>query len=397
MAPPVEPVTAKEPSALYARDRYWLHLLLFVATLGCATYAGGELAGRWILYTQAEGWLVYVFDGLRYAVSLLFFLTVHEFGHYFAAKHHNVGVTLPYYIPSPLFFVPMNIGTFGAVIRIRDQVPSSTKLFDIGIAGPIAGFVASLIVLGLGIAWMPDLSYYLDLPGHNELKELIYRGLPLPERSPTPGPTIYVGQTPLFWLLGLAFPNLPPLYEIYHFPVLFAGWLGLFFTALNLLPVGQLDGGHILYALVGRKWHGRLARGFVLLLLISASIGFVVEMGPLLQSYMRHGTLVTWILLATILFFFLNRLFNSDMSMIGISLISIVSLVVLAARAGSSVTQYGYSGWFFWCILIVLFIKVDHPPVLYHEPLTRGRRWLGIASFIIFALCFSVRPIYMGL
>jgi len=371
-------------------------LLLFAATLASATYAGGELVGRWPLYTQPDGWLVYVFDGLRYAMSFLFFLTVHEFGHYFAAKYHGVGVTLPYYIPSPFFFVPMNIGTFGAVIRIRDQVPSSTKLFDIGVAGPIAGFAASLLVLGFGVATLPDFSYYLDLPGHNELKDLIYRGLPLPEHSPSGGPTIYVGQTGLFWLLGLLVPNLPPMYEIYHFPILFAGWLGLFFTALNLLPVGQLDGGHILYALVGSQWHGRLARGFVVLLLLSASIGFAVEMGPVLQSYMRYGELTSWLLLTTILFFFLNKVFSGNLKVVGISLISIVSLVVLAVRLGSSVTQYGYSGWFFWCILIVLFIKVDHPPVLYQEPLTRGRRWLGIASFIIFALCFSVRPIYMG-
>ncbi len=371
-------------------------MLLFAATLGSATYAGGELVGRWLLYTQPDGWLVYLFDGLRYAISLLFFLTVHEFGHYFAAKHHNVDVTLPFYIPSPLFFIPMNIGTFGAVIRIRNQVPSSTKLFDIGVAGPIAGFVASLLVLGIGVAAIPDFSYYLDLPGHNELKDLIYRGLPLPDRSPSGGPTIYVGQMPLFWLLKTAVPNLPPLYEIYHFPILFAGWLGLFFTALNLLPVGQLDGGHILYALVGRRWHGRLARGFILLLLLSAAIGFAVEMGPVLESYMRYGELTSWILLTTILFFFLNRIFSEDLKLVGLSLVSVIALVVLAIRAGSSVTQYGYSGWFLWCILIVVFIKVDHPPVLYQEPLTRGRRWLGIASFIIFVLCFSVRPIYVG-
>lgn len=396
MAPPAEEAVRKPAMATYVRDRYWLHLLLFLITLGCATYAGAELTGRWLLYTQPEGWLVYVVDGLRYAVAFLFFLTVHEFGHYFTARYHRVGVTLPYYIPSPFFFVPMNIGTFGAVIRIRDRVPSSKKLFDIGVAGPVAGFIASLLVLALGVAWLPDFSYYLDLAGHNELKDLIYRGMPLPERSPSGGPTIYVGQTPLFWLLGLVVADLPPLYEIYHFPILFAGWLGLFFTALNLLPVGQLDGGHILYALVGRKWHARLARGFVLLLLLSAAIGFAVEMEPVLQSYMRYGTLASWILLAAILFFFLNKLFDGNLQHTGLALIGVVSLVVLAIRLGSSVTQYGYSGWFFWCILIVLIIKVDHPPVLYHEPLTRGRRWLGIASFVIFALCFSVRPIYLG-
>jgi len=380
----------------HVSQRYWLHILLFVATLGATIYAGVDLAGRWLIYSRPDGTLPAILDGLRYSLSLLFFLTVHEFGHYFAARDHGVEVTLPYYIPSPFFFVPFNIGTFGAVIRIRDQVPNSKKLFDIGVAGPIAGFVAALVVLAIGLATMPDASYYLDLPGHNELKDLIFRGERLPAQSPTDFPVIYIGMTPLFWLMTILFPNLPPLYEIYHFPVLFAGWLGLFFTALNLLPVGQLDGGHILYALVGRKWHGRLARTFVMLLLLSASIGFVTELEATMDSYMRFGGLVTWIILSGLLFFFLNRIFDGDMTLTGGALSGVMLLTVVAVRLGAPITDLGYSGWFFWCALIVLFIKVDHPPVLYHEPLTRGRRWLGIASFVIFALCFSIRPIYFG-
>jgi len=378
------------------QDRYWVHALLFLATLACATYAGADLAGRYILYEQDGGWWIRIGDGLRYAVPLLFFLSVHEFGHYFVAQHHRVSVTLPYYIPSPFIFIPLNIGTFGAVIRIRDQVPSTRKLYDIGIAGPIAGFVASLVVLGYGVLTLPDAGYYLDLPFHNELKDLIYRGQALPELSPSGLPTIYIGQTLLFSFLTMLVPNLPPMYEMYHFPILFAGWLGLFFTALNLLPVGQLDGGHILYALVGRKWHGRIARGFVMLLLLSAAIGFTNDVNPLIDSYLRFGQLSAWVLLTTILFFFLNKIFSGNLKLVGVALISVVALVVLAARLGPTVTQYGYTGWFFWCALIVLFIQVDHPPVLYHEPLTPGRRLLGIASLIIFALCFSIRPIYVG-
>ena len=142
----------------HVSQRYWLHILLFVATLGATVYAGVDLAGRWLIYSRPDGTLPAIFDGLRYSLSLLFFLTVHEFGHYFAARDHGVEVTLPYYIPSPFFFVPFNIGTFGAVIRIRDQVPNSKKLFDIGVAGPIAGFVAALVVLAIGLATMPDAS-----------------------------------------------------------------------------------------------------------------------------------------------------------------------------------------------------------------------------------------------
>ena len=86
---------------------------------------------------------------------------------------------------------------------------------------------------------------------------------------------LIVGNTVLYWGLSQLFANVPPMYEMYHHPMLFAGWLGLFFTALNLLPVGQLDGGHILYALVGPKWHARLARGFMVLMMISMGIGVV--------------------------------------------------------------------------------------------------------------------------
>jgi nitrate reductase gamma subunit len=132
------------------------------------------------------------------------------------------------------------------------------------------------------------------------------------------------------------------------------------------------------------------------MLLASASIGFAIEMGPTMESYMVYGSLVNWIILSGLLFFFLNRIFDRDLKLTALALAALMLLTVLAVRLGAPVTDLGYSGWFFWCALIVLFIKVDHPPVLYHEPLTRGRRWLGILSFVIFALCFSVRPIYVG-
>ncbi|NNF04838.1 MAG: site-2 protease family protein, partial [Rhodothermales bacterium] len=131
------------------RDRYWLHLLLFVLTLLSTVYAGGAMAGRAILYARSTeivnlfGWSVtsaFLMDGLLYGGSLLAFLTVHEFGHYFAARIHSVRTSLPYYVPFPF----NGIGTFGAVIRIREQVPSMRKLFDIGAAGPVAGFVVAL-------------------------------------------------------------------------------------------------------------------------------------------------------------------------------------------------------------------------------------------------------------
>jgi membrane-associated protease RseP (regulator of RpoE activity) len=377
-------------------DRYWLHAGLFLLTLGCATYAGAELVGRWLLYTRDGGWTIALFDGAQYALALLGFLTVHEFGHYFAARVHQVAVSLPYYIPSPFFFIPFNIGTFGAVIRIRQAVPSTSRLFDIGVSGPLAGFVASVAILVFALAGLPDNGYLLDLPGHEVIKQLIFDGRSLPARSPTPYPVVYVGQTPLFWILSQFFEGVPPMYEMYHYPLLFAGWLGLFFTALNLLPVGQLDGGHILYALVGPRWHGRLARGFVLLLLFSGSVGFVAEMTPLLDTYVRSAAVLSWILLAVILLFFLRRIFRDRLALIVSTLALLMVLAFLATRFPAVVAQIGYSGWFFWCLLIVLVIKVDHPPVLYPEPLTPARKLLGILSLVIFALCFSIRPIFLS-
>ncbi len=270
---------ADGPSRKPAKDRYWLHLLLFVLTFVSTVYAGAEWAGRYLYYEQVGYWAQAV-DGIRYAVPLLLFLTVHEFGHYFAARHHGIRTSLPYYIPFPF----NGIGNFGAVIRIREPIPTTRKLFDVGAAGPLAGFVVALGVLLYAMATLPGPEYLFDLPGHEALKAYIqeYGAFPdevLAEEGDGQTTRIVVGQTLLYWLLSQVFPNVPPMYEMYHYPVLFAGWLGLFFTALNLLPVGQLDGGHILYALFGAKWHGRLARGFVVALLVSGGIGFM-DSGP---------------------------------------------------------------------------------------------------------------------
>lgn len=384
-------------------DRYWLHLLLFFLTLVSTVLMGIQWAGRVLHYEAAGVWFYLaglpiggaaLADGLRFGVSLLLFLTVHEFGHYFAARRHGVATSLPYYIPLPL----VGIGTLGAVIRIREPIPSMRKLFDVGAAGPIAGFVVALGVLLYAFATLPPPSYLLTQGGHEELKFFIEQYGRFPDAAPQPGDgsvTLVVGNTLLYWMLSQLFPNVPPMHEIYHYPVLFAGWLGLFFTALNLLPVGQLDGGHILYALVGRKWHGRLARAFFVLLLISGSIGFLQEMVPMLYAWNDLAGDLSWFILAAILYFYLSRIFDGDYRLVAPVLLGIIGLVVLSQVAGTPLADVGYSGWFIWCLLIVFLIKVDHPPVLYAEPLSRGRRLLGIVSLVIFILCFSFKPLYV--
>lgn len=387
-----------------------MHLLLFFTTLLSTAFTGAQFVGRFVAYQQAEVWfyllgypisMPFVIDGLLFAGSLLLFLTVHEFGHYFAARHHRVDTSLPYYIPAPL----IGIGTLGAVIRIREPIPSLRKLFDIGAAGPLAGFVVALGVLLYALATLPPPTYLADVGGHEALLDYIRRfGTFPPEMPEDPameGQRLVVGQTLLYWLLSQFFANVPPMYEMYHYPVLFAGWLGLFFTALNMMPVGQLDGGHIVYALFGKRWHGRLARGFVLLLLLSTAIGFVTEgvdflmqVMPSLEPNRGLVEIVQWFVLAGFLHVILHRALDGDLRLIIPALFGIV-LVAALAQFSPFVQGLGWMGWWLWCGLLVYFIRVDHPPVLYTEPLTPTQRLLGIASLIIFVLCFSIRPLYL--
>ena len=384
-----------------ATDRPWLHLLLFVLTLVSTIYAGGQWVNR-VLHYEAQGQTLsllfttvpmgWVVDGLRYAVPLLGFLTVHEFGHYFAARHHRVNTSLPYYIPFPF----NGIGNFGAVISIRQAIPSTRKLFDIGVAGPLAGFVVALGALLYGFATLPPPEYLLDLPAHEGLKEHIRQYGTFPATPPDPGSgalIIVVGQTPLFWLLSQFFAHVPPMYEVYHYPVLFAGWLGLFFTALNLLPVGQLDGGHVLYALLGAKWHRRLAQAFVFVLLFSGGMGFIQEIRPALYEMGPLWGRTAWLILATIYYGYLYRIYNGAHRYMMAGLAVLMVSVGGAAAIGSTLMSYGYTGWLVWTLLIVFLVRVEHPPVMREEELTPTRRVLGYLAIAIFVLCFSIRPL----
>ncbi len=376
------------------KDRVWLHVLLFLLTFA-------SVMATWLVWSAHAGESLADLDAAffgeaaSFAGALLFFLTVHEFGHYFAGRFHDVRTSLPYYIPLPM----LGVGTLGAVIRIREQVPTLRKLFDIGAAGPIAGFVVAFVMLLIAFATVPGPEYVMTYEGHEALKDYVaeynrFPDAPLLEDGMTPGTTIMVGQTLLYWLVGSAFPDAPPMYEMYHYPLLFASWLALFFTALNLLPVGQLDGGHILYALVGPEWHGYLARGFVVLLLLSGSVGLMAVDPDLISPWLRKLGPARWIALSGLLYLYLRRLFDRDHALIAPALVGIVVLTAIGIVIGPAVTQFGYSGWLVWSLLIVFVIKVDHPPVLYWEPLTPNRRLLGYVSILVFMLCFSIRPLY---
>ncbi|MBE0660525.1 MAG: site-2 protease family protein [Bryobacteraceae bacterium] len=175
-------------------------------------------------------------QGLPYSISLLGILLAHEFGHYFACTWHGVRASLPYFLPAPTF-----IGTFGAFIRFRSAIAGRRELFDIGIAGPLAGFVFVLPALGIGLA----LSRVV--PGIGNMGEISF-GTPLLMR----------------WAEAYVFPGVDPV-DISLHPVARAAWVGLLATALNLLPVGQLDGGHLIYAVAG-EWHSKVALAAILLM-----------------------------------------------------------------------------------------------------------------------------------
>lgn len=210
------------------QHRYRWHIVLFLITLATTTGAGVFHAAD-LFPGQAPAmsiWSVLPL-GLWYSLPVLFILGCHEFGHYYYCRVHNVDATLPFFIPAPL---PLT-GTFGAVIRIREPFPSKQALFDVGVAGPIAGFLALLPVLYMGVS----LSRVVAMPPQNP--DVIYFGEPLLFKA-------------MAWL---HFGPLPDGSDIILHPMGFAGWLGMLVTALNLLPFGQLDGGHIMYAVLGRR------------------------------------------------------------------------------------------------------------------------------------------------
>lgn len=209
-------------------------LLLFLLTLAFTLVIGVQYhlsyhnvtlpAGQsfWeFLWRHPRSWLW----GLSYSLPLLGILLVHEMGHFIACRRHGIEATLPHFLPAPTL-----IGTFGAFIKIRSPFSSKKALFDVGLAGPLAGFLAALPVIAVGISW----SRLVE-------KGMLDGGLTL-------------GEPLLFTLLGrLLLGEVPARLELLVHPMAFAGWFGLLATAFNLFPIGQLDGGHILYALLGKK------------------------------------------------------------------------------------------------------------------------------------------------
>jgi Zn-dependent protease len=244
------------------RERWWLHALLLALTLLSATLAGAEIAGHDPL-RLAERVVLGVplpvptgFDagqlapGLLFALPMIGVLLAHELGHYAAARRHGLDVSPPYFLPAP--FLISLIGTFGAFIRLRSPMLHRRMLMDVGAAGPLAGLVLALPVAAVGVAMSARVPA-VPVLGASSVVPLL--GLPL-----------WMGDSLLWMALRALFA--PEGGTLLLHPVAVAGWVGLFFTAMNLLPVAQLDGGHILYALVGERGQKWVAIVFFFALLV---------------------------------------------------------------------------------------------------------------------------------
>ena len=214
------------------RDRVWLHILLFLLTVVTTTLVGADhYAGYLSDFTVRDLSLPIpslIVRGFWYSGTILAILGCHELGHYFACRYYDVDASLPFFLPVP---PPMLTGTLGAFIRIRQPIPSKRMLFDIGIAGPIAGFLVAVPALFIGIA----MSHVVRIPENT-------------------GGMLELGEPLLFKLASwLWWGTQPDGYSLNMHPMAFAAWFGLLATALNLFPIGQLDGGHISYAVLGPR------------------------------------------------------------------------------------------------------------------------------------------------
>jgi membrane-associated protease RseP (regulator of RpoE activity) len=309
-----------------------INILLFGVTFFTTTIAGVS----WIFGPAAAMNLDNFYLGLPYSLSILFVLASHEFGHYFAARYHKVKATLPFFIPFPLTEIFLNFGTLGAVIKTQSPISTRRAMFDIGVAGPIAGFIACVLILAYGFLNLPPAEYILQIHPDYFTKTEEANTLAL-EFGPS---LIYSGMQYLLTNPSIEF--VPPMSEIYHYPFLCVGWFGLFVTAMNLFPVGQLDGGHIFYSMFGTNLHRKVADVTFSLLMILGIAGFATE------------------------FFNLNF-------------------------------PVGWSGWIFWGLILRFLIKLYHPEIYDPVDLDRRRKLIGSFAMLIFITSFSPVPFYVKL
>jgi membrane-associated protease RseP (regulator of RpoE activity) len=247
-----------------------INVVLFVLTMASVLFTGANYGYTGPAPVTAVDWVRFILSGWPFLLTMLGILLAHELGHYFAARYHNVAVTLPYFLPLPLI---SPFGTLGAVIRLKSPPTNRRVLLDIGIAGPLAGLVVALPVLIYGLATSPVTAIpnvppgqFLQIEGNSILyaafKRLILgQWLPAPASFGDVPPLLYMLR---FYVTGRPMPVGGT--DVFLNSIAWAGWAGLLVTGLNLIPAGQLDGGHALYVLIGRR--ARQVLPFVIVLLV---------------------------------------------------------------------------------------------------------------------------------
>lgn len=364
-----------------------IHLSLFLVTFVTTTLAGAEWTYGKSVFMPGFSWADFA-SGMSYSVPFLLILTAHEFGHYFTAIFNKVRTTLPYYIPLPP--ITFMFGTLGALIRIKSPVYSKQQHFDIGIAGPLAGFIVSLGVLYYGFAYLPPPEYIYQFHPEYERYGTEYAAYVYQAGNMLPGTVdVVLGKNLLFVFFEkfVADPaRMPNVHEIMHYPFLFAGFLSLIFTSINLLPIGQLDGGHVLYGLLGYKGHRQVASVVFLFFLFYAGLGYVDTNQP------TEDLLWSVPVYLAILYFSLSGFKKNWKD----TLMYTIAMFTLQYVLASFLHLHGYSGWLLFAFIIGRFIGISHPPSEIEEPLSLTRQILGWVALLIFILCFTPNPIEMS-
>jgi membrane-associated protease RseP (regulator of RpoE activity) len=242
----------------------YLHFFLFLITLFSTLIAGALQQGINLIENPWSIW-----KGIPFSFTLLMILGAHEFGHYFMSRKHNIDVTLPYFIPAPSF-----IGTFGAFIKMKSPIMDRRILLDVGAAGPLAGMCVTIPVLLIGL-YLSEIRY-----------ETVETG-------------INVGSSIFFsFMTWIVHGFLPDDVNLILHPIAFSGWIGLLVTCLNLLPVGQLDGGHVAYAVIGPKQRvvAKLIIAVLVIIGITGWSGWLLWAGILFIMGLNHPPVVyDWI------------------------------------------------------------------------------------------------------
>ncbi|MCB0488592.1 MAG: site-2 protease family protein [Cyclobacteriaceae bacterium] len=361
-----------------------IHLSLFLVTFVTTTLAGAE----WT-YSKSVFMPDFTFDdflsGMSYSVPFLLILTIHEFGHYFTAIHHKVRTTLPYYIPLP---PPLMLGTLGALIRLG-KVQSKMQHFDIGIAGPLAGFLVAIGVLVFGFTHLPPPEYIFQI--HPEYQQYgldyakyVYQPEYLAEHA---GADILIGKNLIFMFVEKFASDpagIPNVHELMHYPYLFAGLLALVITSINLLPIGQLDGGHILYGLLGFRGHKVLAS------VVFMSFVFYAGLGVLTPESSSNSLIIGIPLLVGFYFICFTGMQMHWQNTLMYAVAVFTGQFVLSTIFPG--TQ-GYPNWFFFAFVIGRFVGVLHPPSEIEQPLDTPRVILGWIALAIFVITFAPKPL----